>query len=139
MVDALDEMIFAQAMFQDRLKAHESAKRGQWYYHPLTETEVNGRTLQLIENTKMLAGEAWEAHNETPWRMHKIDYGREMTPDETERCVEELVDSLHFLVNSFILCGYDSAEKIREAFFRKHKTNNDRQDRLARGEPYKGA
>lgn len=126
--ESLDRMIRAQVVFQDRLKAHNAAKRATFFEHPLTETRSHGRTLQLVENLKMLAAEVFEAHAETPWKMHKTDFGREMTETEVEAVAKELIDCLHFLLNCFIMCGYTTAEQIEQAFFQKNAVNHDRQD-----------
>lgn len=121
-------MLQAQVVLQNRIKAHSEEVRDSKFFHPMTGTFVSVRTLQLIEQCKMLMGEAAEAHDETPWKMHKTEYGREMTQEEFNACAAELIDALHFVINGLILCGYDTSSAVRDAFFAKNVVNHQRQD-----------
>lgn len=123
----LDKMFAAQKALQARMPAFADGTEGA-ITHPLTGKPVSRRTLLLIENAKMAAGEAWEIHDGAPWKMHKQDFGRELTPDEVEHCIEECVDLQHFLINCLLLLGVDNAQQLEDAFFRKNAVNHERQD-----------
>lgn len=84
------------------------------------------QTFFLKENGNGLIHEASEAVNVLPWKMHKTDFGRPLTPEELEKFLEETVDCLHFVINMFLGAGVSSAEEIEARFNGKNAVNHDR-------------
>lgn len=119
--DPLQRMIRRQRGLQARIapKIYSFGEAGN----------IDGRTFFLKENGNALLHEASEVVNAIPWKMHKADFGRPITPEERENAITEVVDCLHFVINLFLGLGVDSSEEIEQRFIGKNKVNHDRWDR----------
>ncbi len=86
------------------------------------------RTEALKEQILCLIAEAVELLDDTPWKKHKKDYGRELTAAEREAAVEEAIDIQHFVFNLFLLLGVD-ADEVYRLYIAKNDINRERQKR----------
>jgi NTP pyrophosphatase (non-canonical NTP hydrolase) len=120
MTDSLDRIIAKQRGLQDRVgpKIRAFGEAGG----------SDGTTFYLKENSNCLAREAGEALDALPWKMHRTDFGRPITPEERERFIEETVDCLHFVINMFLGAGISTAQEIESRFFAKNDVNHERWD-----------
>lgn len=92
------------------------------------EAGYGTRTEILKEQILSLIAEAVELLEDTPWKKHKKDYGRELTAAEREAAIEEAIDIQHFVFNLFILLGVD-AEEVYRLYIAKNDINRERQER----------
>lgn len=121
-----DKMFEAQRQFQTRLVAFVAGKS---WRDPQTGNSVDGTTINLIDNAVMAMAECVEILNELPWKKHKQEYGRSLTPAELTRVRKEVDDLQTFVVNLYLLVGVDSEEDVEHGFMAKHAINNERQDK----------
>lgn len=135
MTDLFDELIAAQREYQARLShaigyhpEHEfnPTDFNDEFMDPYTRKRVTRGVQPIIDNADMLAAEALEVKDVMPWKKHKRNFGAgdEWDLDEAQ---EEVIDCLHFVINLLDLVGLDTSDQIREAFFKKHQVNHDRQ------------
>lgn len=120
MTDPLQRMIAKQRGLQARIapKIYAFGEAGG----------ADGRTFFIKENANALMHEASEIVNSIPWKMHKADFGRALTPEERKAVIVEAVDCLHFVINIFLGVGVDSSEEIEALFFDKNDVNHSRWD-----------
>lgn len=117
---SLQRMIAKQRGLQARIapKIYEFGEKGG----------SDPRTFFLKENANALGHEASEAVNVLPWKMHKADFGRAITPEEREAFITETIDCLHFVLNMFLGAGVDDEEEIERRFMGKNDVNHSRWD-----------
>lgn len=94
--------------------------------HP--DRRLESRSLRLAELADALAAEAQELKAWTPWKRWRADYGRELTKEEEQGVVEELVDLLHFLLEACVEAGLDHVD-LAGYYLAKNRENRARQDR----------
>lgn len=126
--DPLQRMLDAQVKLQERMPAFADRSCDETVLDALTGKLVSARTLQLKETAIMAAGEAFEAMNVLPWKMHRRDFGRAITEEEADRVREEWIDVLHFVLIGLLLVDVTTSAQVEDAFLEKISVNHDRQD-----------
>ncbi len=112
--DLLEALLATQRQFLDGLVKKHPERWGSVTEH-------------LKETVVMIVAEAVELLNWLPWKKHKRDFNRELTPAEHEAAIEEAVDLLHFTYNLFIILGVREGAEVYRYYMAKHGVNKKRQ------------
>lgn len=109
----MEDLMEAQKKFMEELGIN---------VNDLSEKEVEVNTVYMITAILSELGELLEGFNWKPWKKQKIV----MRDTERKYLLYEGVDILHFLLEIFILWGFD-AKDVKEAYYSKMRENSRRQ------------
>jgi hypothetical protein len=113
--DCLAVLLDAQRQVRATIDAHNEVHQNL----PLS--------LKLAVLAEAIIMEGAELKAWLPWKLWKADYGRELTDEEREGALEELVDLLHFVLEGFLELGVDDARTLAGYYLAKAAVNEDRQ------------
>ena len=112
-IDILQQMLDEQVSFQARIPFWNE-----------TTPEVD----RLEYNATQLMVEAAEVMQSLPWKKHKNNHHQPLTEEQREKVIEEMVDTLIFVLNGFLIAGCTRSKDIMNAFNRKYNVNVKRQE-----------
>lgn len=119
----LEHIVNGQKKLIEKYKDIEAKNLGREVHHyplNLDKCQDQQHLKDLAWRVTEEIGEAMNCLKNKPWK------NSQMLTDK-EHYIEEVADALHFFVELCIASGLDTAEKIYEAYARKHAVNEFRQ------------